>query len=288
MEIIAASTEADSFSELELAIRDLEALETMPVIAQRLLAVTAQQDCEMHEVQALVSADPALAARMMRLASAPVYGSRAAPNLRSALIRIGMRDIRRMVTAAALIQRHRPQKRGIRELWAYCLRCGSVAESLAARLPSTRIDDPFLLGLLHELGTFVLCSLRGAPYQKLLRGPGDEEQVLAEQAELGFDHTLVGALIAEQWNLFPGLEYVMQLHHTPLIADELALEPDIAAAVYVVGVARQYAGSALPTDAALHGALCERLGIGAEQVLDAARDGMARYESLYASLLGAR
>ena len=125
-----------------------------------------------------------------------------------------------------------------RELWSYSLAVAFTCERMAASARLSGGADPFLCGLLHDLGTLVLDRLFGPRYARLGIVPGDERQVALEQEQFGFDHADLGAMAVARWNLFPELELVVQLHHDPLAAERLALPVATRVAVELVALAR--------------------------------------------------
>ncbi len=68
----------------EKMIADVDAIETMPVVVQKLLQLTSNPECGVSDIYDLVSSDPALAAKVMKVASSSCFGARPASSLRAA------------------------------------------------------------------------------------------------------------------------------------------------------------------------------------------------------------
>lgn len=287
MEIISAeSTTKYSLSDFESAVEKVDTIETMPAVAQRLVQMTSDPDFDMTHLHDLVQSDPVIAAKILRVASSPFYGSRPASNLRAALIRIGMRDLRKLVMASAMIGSK--TSKFTEKLWSYSLKVASVTESIASLVRTKDLDDPFLCGLLHDFGTVLMNQVMGKTYRNLLGEPCGVDQHENEFEAFGFDHCDLGVMVAQKWKLFEALEHVMQHHHDPLVAEELGLEDESQVAVFVVALARQVV-LGMPEDSSeLVTALCERLALTEQELLDCESKGMQRYQEMYAGLLPQR
>ena len=101
MEVISAKEGPVTLTEFEQTVADLDELETMPAVAQRLLSMTSSPDCEVAEVYEVISTDPALSARMLKIAGSAAFGSRAPATLKDAVVRLGLDEIRKVVVTAA-------------------------------------------------------------------------------------------------------------------------------------------------------------------------------------------
>jgi HD-like signal output (HDOD) protein len=85
---------------------------------------------------------------------------------------------------------------------------------IARRMRLRHFEDVFLAGLLHDLGIILEDQHVHGPFVEVIRsvGPG-KTLVEVEQAHLGFDHTLLGEQVAQQWKLPNGVADTMRYHH---------------------------------------------------------------------------
>jgi len=286
MEVIAAEKTGNAnatLTDFESAIEKLDSIETMPAVAQQLLQLTTDPDFNMGQLHDLVQTDQVIAAKILRVASSPFYGSRPATNLRAALIRIGMRDLRKLVMASAMMG---TKTNAFTEtLWSYSLKVGAIAEAIAQLVRTKDLDDPFLCGLMHDFGTVLMNQVIGKSYRTLLEKPCQENQRDLEFDSYGFDHCDLGVMVAQQWKLFEALEHVMQHHHDPLIVEELGLAESSQVAVFLVALARQVAMGLPEETTELVTQLCERLALSEEELEQCEAKGLERYDDMYSSLL---
>jgi putative nucleotidyltransferase with HDIG domain len=76
-------------------------------------------------------------------------------------------------------------------------------------------EEAFLAGLMHDIGKLVLNQEMGEKFAEVVQVVYNENRNFAETEReiLGFDHTEVGALLVNKWNLSPTLEQVIASHH---------------------------------------------------------------------------
>ncbi len=289
MEVIAAeitSAPTIRLTDFEEAIEKLDSIETMPAVAQQLLQLTTDPDFNMTQLHDLVQTDQVIAAKILRVASSPFYGSRPATNLRAALIRIGMRDLRKLVMASAMMGSK--TTKFSEALWSYSLKVAAVSEAIAQLVRTKDLDDPFLCGLMHDFGTVLMNQVIGKRYRKAVGEPCLEQQRDLEFDTFGFDHCDLGVMVAQQWKLFEALEHVMQHHHDPLIVEELGLVESSQVAVFLVSLARQVAMGLPEETTELVTNLCERLALSEEELEECEAKGLQRYNDMYSGLLPKR
>jgi HD-like signal output (HDOD) protein len=234
VEIIESGGLTAEQTKFERAVDRMEGLETIPAVAQRLIALTSDPDAAFEDIEKVVSSDVALTARVLRLAASPLYGGHAPRGLQAAVVRIGLTEVRNLALSVSLLAT--PPDAFQRDLWQYSLTHAVLAEGLAKRLGAGRFREPFVCGLLHDLGTLVLAKMEGDLYHRLIGNIGAADQVEREQRVLGFTHCDIGALAAQRWNLFDGLEQVIQFHHDPLAAEALDFPPPVLGSVRLVAL----------------------------------------------------
>ena len=208
MHVIPASASASTaaaLSQFEQAVDQLEACAPAPRVAQRLLALLQDGQAPLAEVERALAVDGGLVVRVLRLASSPVFAARQVTSLRFAVQALGSAQLCRVVCAAQLASGGSPFTR---KLWAYALRVACVSDELARHAAPRPTADPFLCGLLHDVGTMALERFLGPRYLAAGFAPGDDAQLEIERATFGFDHCDLGAMIAARWQLFPELELV--------------------------------------------------------------------------------
>ncbi len=215
-----------------IAVGDLP---SPPIVFQRLSEVLARPDWSMQAVAGVIASDPGVAARTLKLANSPFFGlPRQVETVEEAASIIGLAELRQLVLATSVIDRFRRippdlasplmlRERAVRTavLAAAIARCGSP-------VPPRRA---FLAGLLHDVGSLVVCSVMAEQAREvLLAAPPDGDGVVSlEQRVFDTGTCEVGGAVLRHWRLPEALEAMVRFWPAP--ADENA--PDAASVVYL-------------------------------------------------------
>lgn len=180
-------------------------LPTIPTLVQNLIDSLAREDVSIGEIARLISADPGLSAKLLRLANSAYFRvARGIGSVDDALQMLGVKMTRNLVIGSGLTGAFKVAPgMDIQQFWRYSLSTACVARWLAdhARQDS---ELGFMVGLLHGIGQF---AMRAGIPQDMMRidtsvHPLDARRALAEREALGFDHAEVGAELARRWH-FP-------------------------------------------------------------------------------------
>lgn len=209
-----------------------------------------------HELANLVSRDPLLAARVLRLANSPFYGlARQVGSLREAVVILGFSNMRGLVLSAGLVGTFSDTRSSARSL--------STAAAAGALAKSLGLDHGMALtaGLLHNLGALLLGHFAPVQWHAL----GDEPlemgdgRLARERQAFGFDHCELGADIVGQWRFPASIQAAIRLHPWP--PDEA---PETLADLVHVARAISYTQGATHTSAFSAGVV-RRLGLESPQ-----------------------
>lgn len=224
---------ADAADRLVASIRDLP---PMPTILTRVLDVLARADVEMQDVADVLSHDPALVARLIKVSNSSLYGGyQETGSVTQAVLRLGMRATRSVVLAAstrALFPLD-SSRRGLlgRALWEHAVRSGLAARRVAECTRRADPDEAFAAGVLHDIGKVVILLNRAEAYGEVQRRleRGAPDSITVEYEVLGFDHCRVGDLLLTNWSMPGNLRAVVRCHHHPPAAEDAASLVDVVA-----------------------------------------------------------
>lgn len=187
-------------------------LPALPSVALATHKETSRPGATAGSVATLVATDPALTARVLRLANSAYYGNaRQVAAVSDAVVLLGMKSVRNLCLLAGTY----PWLNGA--LPAYGFGTGelldhSLATAIASRVVAEKAgldaDAAFTAGLLHDLGKVAL-AMWFTPADGPIRGRDDEIRVL------GFDHEQTGGELARRWNLPLLLVAAIACHHLP-------------------------------------------------------------------------
>ncbi len=225
----------DKLQQLVQTIRDLPAL---PEVVVRVMRMAEDPRSDAAAIARVIATDQAMAARVLKLANSAFYGlPRRVSTLSEAVVILGFRTIKNLAIAASTFELLNREIAGYwlqrGELWRHSLACAIGAQLVARRVGLSVAEEAFVSGLLHDIGKVAINLFVREQFDQIMeRALNDRIPfVEAEEAVLGFNHAIAGALIAEKWNLPPTLVSVIRYHHQPSQA------PDASTMVSVVHLA---------------------------------------------------
>jgi HD-like signal output (HDOD) protein/nitrogen-specific signal transduction histidine kinase len=200
-------------------ISTLKNLPTLPHILLKLFESCSQESVELDEIAAIVSKDPSLSAKILKLVNSAYFGlPQKVHEINQAVVLVGTSGIKNMAICACVYEAFpRPKKNGIFNLkgfWWHSLRCAFLSKSIAAEMNSGQPDEAFISGLLHDIGKVVLWVNFHTAYEALLINCRDDDQsITEEEARLGVTHSEVGAWLLNRWNFQPMISDAVRYHH---------------------------------------------------------------------------
>lgn len=183
---------------------DVDGLPAAPATVLRLNQVLAAPRSSAVEVAATLESDPAMAARILQLASSAFFApAEPVMSIEKAVARLGVDVVRALATSSALFTtvRAHADVLDVEALQATSLLTAQVASQLVA---STRASQAaFGAGLLHAVGQLVLASRAPDLYRSLVRSAAKTHRRLADQEleRLGFTDAELGAYLLGRWGL---------------------------------------------------------------------------------------
>jgi HD-like signal output (HDOD) protein len=155
-------------------VRRVTELCPLPASTQKVLEVASREDVDLREIARVVECDPALAARVLRLANSSSMGGRdPVTDLRKAVIAIGLGELRTLAAAMALLAAFRNAEEAEIDLHAVGTMAANVAGSLAARMAPGMQATAFSCGLLCEVGALATLAVDATEYLKIWRSAHD-------------------------------------------------------------------------------------------------------------------
>lgn len=195
-------------------------LPAFPALATRILQVVKQPDVNMNKLVSIVSRDPAIATRILRVANSGFYSSTSEiTSTRDAIVRIGLKDVGEIVAAASSGALFELQKQStlshfgqmMSTLWRDSMTCAFAATNTSMTLRRGDSEKAFLGGMLHDIGKMV--ALR-------ILNELAEEGAVQKDFDLHRLHTIVeqihhnlGFEAISLWNLPEFLLGVTMEHH---------------------------------------------------------------------------
>lgn len=205
-------------------------LVSLPEVIMRTVDLINDPDTSAAEIGQVISEDPGLTARLLKIVNSPFYGFPSRIDTVSrAITVIGTLELLDLILATSVVKAFRGVPTDLVDMdrfWEHSLYTGLVARILAGRMRAPNTERYFIAGLLHDIGS--LAMYRQIPQQaaQVLQRARDDNMPLhqIERELLGFDHGEVGAELMSAWRLPEGLVVPIRFHHLPLAAEQHRLE----------------------------------------------------------------
>ena len=198
----------DSGPNLLKSIASGYSLPPLSVAAIKLIELASDDTSSADDLARVIDKDPALAARLLKLANNAFFRSTSpVSTLKQAIVRIGFHQLRIMALSLSLRETFPMGKEGgmdYEKFWRSSLYRALLAKSLAQHLKFCNPEEAFAAGLIHEIGLIILFDL-------LIKGKDDDftidlaplERNLAEERDrYGIDHRQAGEAALRFWK-FP-------------------------------------------------------------------------------------
>ena len=192
--------------QLEALLNYPRALPAMPRAVSDLLAEMNKEDPNPRRVGDLISSDPALTTRVLRLSNSAFFRvSRKIGSTDEAVALLGLTHVRSLVMAAALGSSFKNVPGiDLKQFWRYSLRSAEIARSLASLLRQSE-GNAFTAGLIHGIGILIMHIAMPDEIGPVDMGtpPLDLQRASAEMAAFGYSYAEVGAGMVEKWQFPP-------------------------------------------------------------------------------------
>lgn len=186
-------------------------LPSPPVVALRVIELAQDPDVDIGMVSDIISTDPALATKVLRVANSPIYAlRRKTETLHQAITLLGLNGTLMLALSFSLASTmHNNAEQGFdyRHYWRRSLASATCARRLGTVIRMRAKEELFLAGLLQDIGMLVIDKMDPNFYRSVNVDQRDHAAVVAgEREQLGADHADVGSWILQKWG-FP--EYLI-------------------------------------------------------------------------------
>jgi HD-like signal output (HDOD) protein len=225
---------------LDAIAKDRLVLPTLPEVALKVREAASNPDIEIAELTKVVESDPAMAARIIKVANSPLLrASRAIEDLKMAVARLGIQYTSNLATSLAMQQMFQATSdlidQQMRDNWAKSTEVASIAHVLARHYTKLKPDQATLAGIIHRIGVLPILTYAEAN-RKLLRDPTVLQAVIDEL------HPMIGKRIVETWNFPKDLIIVPEEH---LQFDRVVPTADYADVIMIANL-QSYTGTDHP------------------------------------------
>ncbi|MCG8614647.1 MAG: HDOD domain-containing protein [Desulfobacterales bacterium] len=184
-------------------------LPQLPQVMVKLVRLFDADNADSDEVTRIISADPALTAKLLRIIASPYVNlPRKVNTLKNAVVYLGLDTIRNLAISSSAMHFFKMSETlpgfDMPRFWRHAYKCGVLARQIAAEDGQANPEEFFLAGLLHNIGTLVLMRTFPKAYAEVLTAMASGiPKYRAETDRFGLDTPQVSAWLFNQWQLNP-------------------------------------------------------------------------------------
>jgi HD-like signal output (HDOD) protein len=260
-------------------------LPSFPEIAVRIRKVLADSKSSLEQVVRIVGSEPALAARLLRIANSASLNRSGKPvtELRTAISRIGYNMVRSASLSFSMNQMRHDKKLAafrhyLNDLWERSTGVAAYAYVLARNHSRVNPDEAMLTGMMHGIGKLYILT-RATDHPGLFGGDAELNEIIENW------HAPIGKAILENWE-FPEAMAQAVADQANSTRDEDGAA-DLADVVAVAILIASYGTDIGGLELALQGhAGAKRLGLDESKTLSVMQDSAAEVTALGQALAG--
>lgn len=214
----------------EIILKRIRDIPSLPEVVSKILAIISLPHTPASEIARLISYDPGLTSKVLRMVNSAAYGfQRQISSIQHGIMILGFNNVRGLVLSASifkLFEGHAyPGGLNHKQFWEHSLGTAVAARLLAKALQIPEADDIFSAAMLHDIGKVVMDVYFKDDYllvlqeaRKLAIIPHGPDFLQLEQRVLGLTHTEIGSSLAIKWKLPITIAEVIRYHHQPQAA----------------------------------------------------------------------
>ena len=206
----------------EKRLNRVKELSTLPVVVSNVIRINQNPKSSAMEMGKAISQDQALTANVLKMVNSAFYGfPRKISTITHAIVILGFANIKNVVLTTSIFEMFGSKKKDgqfdIEGFWKHSLACGVASKAIAKRLGMRNLEEVFLWGLLHDLGKLVMYKYFRDEYRQVVSLVKEKDILIrdAEKKVMGLEHSDVGYLVGNNWNMPPALLKIIRYHHNP-------------------------------------------------------------------------
>ncbi len=227
---------------MDKLVTESSKLYSLPDVYLKIKSIIADPDSQISELNDVLSTDPSLCARLLRISNSAFFGlSNKVETISRAIQIIGFKHIHNLVVATSIARAFdglSTDTVNIQQFWMSSVERALLARILASKQTLLDAERLFVGGLLMDIGHLVMYEhVPEMMETAIIRAEAEGKPLHVLEIELlGFDAAELGAALANHWQLPESLCNLIRYQDQP----ELSEEKQEAAIIFV---AKQLAGT---------------------------------------------
>ncbi|MEA3467002.1 MAG: GGDEF domain-containing protein [Thermodesulfobacteriota bacterium] len=199
-------------------------LPSPPAVALKILEAVRQDECSFDDLAQIITADPALTIRILKIANSSLFGfPNPVESLSQATAMIGTNALKNIALSFVIVQDNQDVPEGNFDLNLFWRRAITAAVAADTLIEYVKLQDRdiFVSALLQDIGVLILYLADPVAYGALQddRRVNHTSICKAEQQQFDFDHTEVSHHLLTTWGLPESICQTIRLHHSDVKDD---------------------------------------------------------------------
>lgn len=190
---------------LEMSAGKIE-IPSFPDVAVRVRKVLADENCSSAQIARVVSAEPAMAAKLLQMANSAALNPNGSKitELKSAIARIGLSNVRTASLVYAMEQIKKapelaPLRKPLHDLWERSVKVAAMSYVVARNWArKVNVDQAMLAGLMHGMGRVYILT-RAVKHPELFADGTSYHQIVRDW------NASVAKAVLESWEISPDI-----------------------------------------------------------------------------------
>lgn len=196
-------------------------LPSAPTVAVQILNTIQNKESSLQDLEKIISADPALTGKMLRVANSAFYSlPNEVSNVNRAFAVLGTNVITNIALSFVIANEMRSVKQSqfnFNYFWRRSVTT-AVAAKRMSELLKIRDDDIFVTALLQDIGILTMYLSLGKEYAVFLKSSQEHHDtgvIISEQNQYHYDHQHLGEILLKSWHLPESITAPLRYHHEP-------------------------------------------------------------------------
>jgi putative nucleotidyltransferase with HDIG domain len=249
-------------------VEAISSLPTVPATLRRISRMLERPRISLEELGRLISDDPALTAKILKMVNSAAYGFPGRiSSVSHATMLLGLNVIKGLLLGVSVFELMEKTMVG---LWEHSLACTAAARHIAQKKGLKEPEEVSICGLLHDIGKTVLILQYPEVFNKAMQ-EAEGEGITIHETESRFfmaTHAEVGEWLIQKWHFPQGLVDAIRYHHQPQLSRQSTMETAIVhiADILVRAKGIGYAGDLVVP--AVHPAAWQLVNLSESDILD--------------------
>ena len=210
----------------ETVQNEIKEIPQFPEHILKLQKILSNPNANFEDLSHIVNKDPSLIADLLKIANSSMY---MLPNkiktIEEAVRQVGFKGIKNLVLtySAQKLLMDKYNLKSIKDTMDHSAEVAFYAYEIAKKFKYKEIiDEIYTAAILHDFGKIIINSLKPNIIDKISKICNEKgiSSNVVENLTDGFNHSIIGAKLAEKWNFSKALVEAIKHHHIPLGASE--------------------------------------------------------------------